>query len=199
SAIAQLAIDRLLGLPPIDWSGEGAAKLKAGRKIAKEAEAKRTSVRRTGTKPSHALAEFAGEYDNAGYGRVTVRLAGDALSLRYNGIEAPLEHWHYDVFNGGKNATDPVFENAKLLFRTDFKGNVTSFEAVLEPATDPIVFKKLPDAKLSDATYLARFLGTYDLGTQKVAIGLKGNVLTATLPGQPTYDLVPDPGDELNL
>jgi len=199
NVLTETAIDRILGLSPIDWSADGLSKIKAGEAAAKDAKAKKETVRRTGTSPAHALAEYAGVYENEGYGPATVRIDGTALTFSYNGIEAPLSHWHYEVFAAGKNPKDPVLEDQKILFRTDFKGNVSAFEAAFEPATDPIVFKKRPDARLSDPAYLGRFLGRYDLASQQLTIGLKGNALAATLPGQPTYDLVPDLGDEFNI
>jgi len=61
---------------------------------AKAAEAKHV----TGTKPSLALARYAGVYADSLYGEATVRSAGDGLRLRVGTTEGALEHWQYDTF-----------------------------------------------------------------------------------------------------
>ncbi len=103
-----------------------------------------------------------------------------------------------DMFNGLK-AADPVFEDSKLSFISDAKGNVARLEVPFEPTLDPIVFDKKPDARLSDPAYLQKFVGKYVLVEQVITISLKGNVLTASIPGAPEMELVPMLGDEFTL
>jgi len=190
--------DRVLGLTPIDWTGEAFAKMKVAESVQKKAEAKKTSVRKPGTKPSHPLDDYLGEYENPGYGTLTIRKNGDSMSMTYNDITTPLEHWHYDVFNGLK-ADDPTFEDMKLQFRSDVDGYIASVEAPFEPFVDPIVFRKKPDAKYVDPTWLSKLAGQYDLGTAIVTFSVKGNVLVADVPGQPTYELEPIIGGRFRL
>jgi hypothetical protein len=185
-------VDRLLRLDPIDWNGEALGKLELGRKAAKEAEAKKLTQKKPGTRPAHKLAEYAGLYEHPGYGTAKVEIAGDRLQLTYNDIQAPFEHWHYEVWTGAKGGPDPTFEGARIQFRDDLDGNVSGLAAQIEPQVDPILFNKKPDERLSDPTYLARFVGTYELAGQTIAIELAGNVLTAAIPGQPLYRLEPN-------
>lgn len=110
----------------------------------------------------------------------------------YNHIVTPLEHWHYDVFNGLKNEKDPVFEDMKYNFRTDVAGNIFAVEAAFEPAVPPIVFRKQPDAKLSDPQFLGPFAGDYTLGAQKVLLSLRGTQLFMSLGNQQPRALEPD-------
>jgi hypothetical protein len=119
-------------------------------------------------------------------------------AFTYNNITTPLEHWHYDTFNGIR-AGDPVLENTKLNFITDTNGNVARLEAPFEATLEPIVFEKKPDARLSDAAYLQKFAGKYVLIEQVITISLKGNVLFAGVPGSPDMELVPGLGDEFTL
>jgi CubicO group peptidase (beta-lactamase class C family) len=61
--------DRFLKLDPIDWIGEELAKLNTGKAADKEAEAKKDTLRKPGTKPAHRLEEYAGEYEHPGSAR----------------------------------------------------------------------------------------------------------------------------------
>lgn len=191
SLLTRTAVDRLLGLPKKDWLGETLAKVKAGEAADKEAGAKKDLVRVKGTKPSHPLADYAGEYENPGYGILKVEQAGAALRMTFNGIVQPLEHWHYDVFNGAKGAADPVFEDQKLLFTMNADGDIDGLSTVLEPEVKAIVFTRKPDARMSDEAYLRTLAGRYDLGPTPLTINLNGHQLKVTVPGQPPLELVP--------
>jgi CubicO group peptidase (beta-lactamase class C family) len=193
-------LDRFLKLDPIDWQGEALAKRAQGKEADKEAKAKKDTVRKPGTKPAHTLAEYAGDYENPGYGPLKVAAVGDRLELTYNGITAPLEHWHYEVWNGKEGAAkDPTFDDSKFLFQGDVKGNVSAVSAQFEPQVKDIVFTKKPDARFSDPAYLARFTGDYELSGQTATFSLTGNTITITLPGQPAAHLVPGLGNEFVL
>jgi len=198
--ISRHAFDRLLDLPQKDWSGEALAKRDLGRKSAKDARAKRQTTRKTGTRPSHPLDEYAGEYHNDGYGLLKIDREGkDGLLATYNYIVTPLQHWHYDVFNGVKNEKDPVFEDMKYNFRADLTGNIATVEATFEPNVSPMVFHRKPDAKLSDPKYLAQFTGEYTMGANKVVASLRGSQLVLTVGNQRPYVLEPDIDGWFNL
>ena len=199
SILNRHAADLVLGLEPIDWYGEGLQERKTALEAQREAEGKKEETRIQGTSPSHALAEYPGDYHHPGYGRLTIRLEENRLSALYNGIETPLEHWHYDVWNGARNEDDPTFEDIRFHFRSNADGVIDSVEAPFEPRLDPIVFDRLPDRQLSDPAYLERFVGVYLLQTQKVSIALSGATLTVTIPGQPMYSLEPEAGGRFVL
>ncbi len=188
--IAQVAADRLLALKPNDWIGQGVARRAASEAATKEGEKKKGDARLAGTQPSHKLADYAGDYEHSGYGVLTVALNGDKLEATFNKIATPLEHWHYDTFSGGK-AKDGVFENMKYTFQADASGFIAGVSAPFEASVSPIVFKKKPDARLSDPAYLARFTGEYSLMGQIWTVSLKGNALAVSVPGQPQMDLLP--------
>jgi CubicO group peptidase (beta-lactamase class C family) len=192
------ATDLILGLEPKDWVGEAAKSKTKGDEAAKEAEKKKAARRVLNTQPAHKLEDYAGDYFNPGYGDFKVTLEKGQLAFTYNYITTPLEHWHYDTFNGRK-AGDPVFEDMKFSFITDANGNVARLEAPFEATLEPIVFEKKPDARLSDPAYLQKFAGKYVLIEQVIVISLKGNVLFATVPGSPDMELVPGLGDEFTL
>jgi CubicO group peptidase (beta-lactamase class C family) len=196
--LVRTALDRVLGLKAEDWIGDAAKRQAEGEEIGKKAEEKKVTRRRPGTAPAHRLGEYAGDYAHPGYGDLRVAVAANALRFTYNGITTPLEHWHFETFNGLK-ADDPVFTDMKLTFRTDVNGQVVGVHAPFEPSTDDIYFAKKPDARLSDPATLKGLVGDYTLATQTVTVGLKGAALTLSIPGQPVYDLVPEVGGEYSL
>ena len=196
--LVRAAADRILGLEAVDWIGDAAKRRAEGRDVAKTAETKKAARRRPGTVPAHKLDEYAGDYRHPGYGDLRVTLQGGKLGFVYNGIATPLGHWHYETFNGLK-AEDPVFEDMKLTFRTDVNGNVVGVAVPFEASLDDVYFAKRPDARLSDPAYLGTLVGAYALATQTVTVGLRGDVLTLSLPGQPVFDLAPEVGGEFSL
>ncbi len=200
SLINRHAVDRLLGLEEIDWLAESKERRDAGFEIEEEAKERARTVKIADTRPSRDLAAYAGDYLHPGYGTLRVSVEEDELTLLFNGIEAPLEHWHYEVWNGAQTDGDETFEDTKFLFRGDVNGNIAAVESTLEPRTAPIVFEKQPDARLFDAAYLQRFVGSFETATgTKLTISLVGDGLTLTVPGQPVYPLVPILGGRFEL
>ncbi len=197
--LIRTAADKILGLEAVDWIGDAAKKLAEGEAVGKQAEEKKATRRRPGTVPAHKLDEYAGDYRHPGYGDLKVTFEGGKLGFVYNGIATPLSHWHFETFNGGKAAEDPAFEDTKLTFRTDASGNVVGVAIPFEASVDDIYFLKRPDARMSDPAYLKTLLGSYVLASQTVTVGIKGNVLTLSIPGQPVYELVPEVGGEFSL
>jgi CubicO group peptidase (beta-lactamase class C family) len=189
--ILRHAIDRALRLSPVDWHGEALAKRKKGKEADKEASGKKELARKSGTKPAHPLSEYAGEFEDAGYGVLQIRLRDDSLEAAFNGMTAPLEHWHYDVFNSIEGPSDKILENRKFNFLTDVDGNVATVAVNLESAVEPIQFKRKVDSRLFDTNYLVRFVGQFDYAGFTLTISLAGAGLNLTVPGEPQHQLVP--------
>ncbi|MBS0190133.1 MAG: serine hydrolase [Phycisphaerales bacterium] len=195
--IVRHGADRMLKLPREDWSQKALEKRKLAEKQGKKAKENLGETRKSGTHPSHPLAEYAGDYEHPGYGVISVTVdnsssSDPALAFAYNGIRTPLEHWHYDVFSGKKNEKDQTFESFKLLFETGLDGEIDALRAPMEPAEEPFVFKRKGDSELFDKAFLSKLAGDYVVSdTQPCTISLSGDTLTASLPGQPTYQLVP--------
>ncbi|MDA8018644.1 MAG: serine hydrolase [Thermoanaerobaculia bacterium] len=198
-ALAQNVADLVLGLEPIDWIGEQVKARAQGEAAEEQMEATKDSVRVQGTSPSHDLADYAGTYEHPGYGRVTFAVSdasSKALTLDFHGIQAPVEHWHYDTWSGAElpedSDGDRTLENMKFLFRTDFDGVISAVEAPLEPLVSAIVFERVPDPLLSDPAYLEKLAGTYaGLSGVRFRLELQGNRLSAHIPGQPIFELKP--------
>ena len=200
--LARHALDRLLGFPAKDWNAEGLAKRVKRRDLEKEGEAKKGTVRKRGTHPAHPLAEYAGEYEHPAYGILRIAEKGRGLEMTYNRITTPMEHWHYEVWNGirkeGEKA-DNTFENFRIQFLTDFDGEVSGVAAPMEPKVKDIVFARRPDARLSDPAFLARLAGTYELGPQTAVFAVQGSSLVLEVDGRKQPDLIPYRNDRFIL
>ena len=101
-----------------------------------------------------------------------------------------LNHWHYETFRG--EVEDKSLAEVKLFFQffTDAQGEVDRLTVPFEPSVEPISFKKLPPAQLTDATFLRQLAGDYvmpDNPEFKMAVTLSGSNLSLTLPGQPPF------------
>jgi CubicO group peptidase (beta-lactamase class C family) len=196
--IVNVIADRLLKIEPVDWIAQASAVRAASEAAQKEGEKKKQATRVMGTQPAHKLEEYAGEYEHPGYGVLKVTVQNGKLETLFNGIRTPLDHWHYETFNGLR-AADPTFEEMKYTFQTDVNGYVARVSVPFEPAVKEIVFTKKPDARLYEAAYLKRFVGTYALPGAPLTVSLKGNALSVLIPGQPAYDLVPSLSGDFTL
>ena len=188
--LAYNVYDRLLGLDPLPWFDRFKALEAKGKKEEDEAKKNKPTNRKTGTHPSHSLADFAGEYQNAGYGAIKVGLKGDALELSLNKLGPyPLEYYHYDIFQVPEDS-DSFAAGEKFQFEMNKKGDIDRIAAPLAPALgEDIIFTRAPEKISQDV--LQKLAGDYLLADQTVTFAVAGDVLRLTLPGQPVYELIP--------
>ena len=194
--LAYNVYDRLLGLDPLPWFDRFKDLEAKGKKQEEEAKKNKPTDRKTGTHPSHSLADYAGEYRNPGYGIVKVALKGGALELSLNKLGPfPLEHYHYDIFQVPEDS-DSVAAGEKFQFEMNKKGDIARMASALEPAlSEDIIFTRAPEKISTDV--LQKLAGDYLLGGQTVTFAVTGDVLRLTVPGQPVYELIP--GKELSF
>jgi hypothetical protein len=191
--------DRLLGLPPIDWSARFRERESKNNASETEARLKNLTPRKTGTTASHPLEAYAGEYEHPAYGVVTIRLAGEELDMDFHGFKSPLRHFHYDVFELPPNNLNPL-EKFKVMFHSDWNGEIARLTVPLEPEVADISFARKADAAMREKAFLAPFTGAYELGPTTVTVALRGeDTLTISVPGQTTYELVPVRGTSFNF
>jgi CubicO group peptidase (beta-lactamase class C family) len=188
--LAYNVYDRLLGLDPLPWFDRFKDLRAKDKKQEEEAKKNKATDRKTGTHPSHRLADYAGEYQNPGYGILKVALQGDALELSLNQLGPfPLEHYHYDIFQVPEDS-DSVAAGEKFQFEMSKKGEIDSIAAALEPALgEDIIFTRAPEKISTDV--LQKLAGDYLLADQTVTFAVAGGVLRLTVPGQPVYELIP--------
>ncbi|MBP1766051.1 MAG: hypothetical protein H6P98_166 [Candidatus Aminicenantes bacterium] len=134
--------DRMLGLDQIDWSGR---LLKVWQKVLDmiaEMKEKTASSRKEGTRPSHPLADYAGEYEHPGYGTFKITAEGDRLKGYYNGHEWPVSHLHYDIFSFEFWMLGFAFPGT---FLSDHDGTIDRLSLPLESSVKEIVFTRKKD------------------------------------------------------
>lgn len=123
-AVAKTVLDAALGLPTEDWvefhKGQLALldfQTAAGRK-------KREAARKPDTKPSLALKDYAGGYEERAYGRADVALENDALVIRWGKLTFRLEHYNHDTFTAIPVAPkDEVVSFDRTTFEVQFHLN----------------------------------------------------------------------------
>jgi Domain of unknown function (DUF3471) len=101
NALAYSVADHYLKAPPFDWVAAFTATRARSLARLADAELKSSQVRAAGSKPSLALAKYAGIYTDAWYGDVQIQEAGGALAIRFAkspALTGTLEHWQHDTF-----------------------------------------------------------------------------------------------------
>ena len=146
--------ERLLGLDQTPWSERRLKQRLAAKKAGTEGRAKAGQDRVPNTKPSHALADYGGEYENPGYGVIKIALTGDQLQFLFHDFKQPLSHFHYDRFDTPDDEQDGRFS---LNFRTNPQGDIDSLTSSLDEAE--VVFTRKPEAL--EPQLLEKLAGVY--------------------------------------
>jgi len=203
TSIRNFIVDRMLKLSYRPWGKTALAdKLKA--ELTANTLPNNDSInRKPGTKPAHSLADYAGQFENKGYGVVKIFRERDTTWVDYNEAgkrtKSYLEHYHYDIFRiRSTEETENPKDAPKIRFNTDTKGTVISLETQMEPEVGDIVFARMVPGASKDQ--LQKYVGDYDLSGSTVKVYIKGdNTLMVFLPGQPDYELVPGTKDVFDL
>lgn len=97
-ALSNTLVDLLLGLPAKDWNKYLRGVL-ADEAAARRVQARKEDLgRRPDTAPAVPLADLAGVYEDAAYGRATVRAGKDGLEWDWKPWTGRLEHYAFDTF-----------------------------------------------------------------------------------------------------
>ena len=97
-ALREGLVDQLLGLPARDWIAYYTARAGEVDARRKSVRAEQDAQRKTGTKPSLKLVDYAGIYEDPAYGTISVSLENDSLRVRWFKTRYRLDHWHFDTF-----------------------------------------------------------------------------------------------------
>ena len=205
------AYDCLLGLEPLLWNERFIELEKKTKQAAKAGEKKSAAQKVRGTRPSHPLDAYVGDYSHPGYGVIRVKLnqpPEKKLKAMYSGLKFSLAHYHYDIFEG---TDEEESENKmKLSFFTDVQGNIASLSAPFEPMVKDIVFTRIASEEMRSKTFLQQFVGRYQLDKQVVEVRLIGTprmylsgegegTLAAAMPGMPEMELEPYQGTQFKV
>ncbi len=100
-SIIHHVVDHLLGVPSFDWIGGYKQLLMARLESVKVSENTTTAERNVNSRPSLPLKDYANTYQDAWYGRITIKETNGRLRMNFThsrGMEGTLEHWQYDTF-----------------------------------------------------------------------------------------------------
>ena len=181
--------ERLLGMDLTPWSERMLDMRLKNKEAGKQARAKAGEDRIPNTRPSHALAEYAGDYENPAYGVMKIALLNDQLQFDFHKMQLPLTHVHYDRFDTQNDERDGMWS---LNFRTNPQGDIDQALMSLDEAE--AIFTRKADAL--DAKVLEQLAGSYELPNgMKIQVAyVQNSGLSLIGPGQPPHQLTPTKG-----
>jgi CubicO group peptidase (beta-lactamase class C family) len=144
--LANYVFDRVCGKEPAPWLDRFR---ELRRKFAAQQDVDRQAgkaSRRPATQPGRDLADYAGDYEHPGYGRITITHAEGKLHWAFRGMSEPLAHRHYDTFELPEAPESPgglLPGQLALSFSTDREGNIASVAVPFEPLVKDIVFTRI--------------------------------------------------------
>jgi CubicO group peptidase (beta-lactamase class C family) len=197
TAIRNFIADRMLKLSYRDWSSSQLAQVKKANEAVKTLPNGDSLGRKPNTKPSHAMEEYAGRYENKGYGVLKLFMERDTLWIDYNEggkrTTSYLQHYHFDVFSLRSTEETEVPKNTqKLKFNLADNGDIANAESQLEQGVKTIVFEKLPPEMKIGKADLEKYTGEYNLSGTTIKVYIREpETLMVLVPGQPDYELVP--------
>lgn len=186
--------ERLLGMDQTPWSARQLETRLKAKKAGTEARAKAGGERVPNTKPSHAIADFAGVYEHPAYGLLKVNLKDGGLQLDFHKIVLPLSHFHYDRFD---TPDDEQYGKTSLNFQTNPQGDVDKVVTSVDEAE--AVFVRKPETLGPDL--LKKLAGTYEtpVGVKfEVVLKEDGN-LYLRFAGQADEKLIPYKGTKFRI
>jgi CubicO group peptidase (beta-lactamase class C family) len=147
------------------------------------------------TQPGRDLADYAGDYDHPGYGRITIAHADGKLHWAFRGMSEPLAHRYYDTFDLPEAPESPgglLPGQLAISFSTDREGSIASLAVPFERLVKDIVFTRLAGGDCTNPAFRQDCIGTYSLrGVTIVVAANNDGQLTLTVENQPTYKLRP--------
>ncbi len=189
NVVSYNVFERLLGMDQTPWSKRRLEQRLANKKAGTEARAKAGADRVPNTKPSHALTDYAAEYENPAYGILKIGLKENQLQFNFHAFQFPMSHFHYDRFD---TPEDEQYGKFSVNFRTNPQGDIDSAVISLDEAE--VAFTRRPETL--DAKLLEKLAGDY-LTPARVkfqVIYQPGAGLSLVFPGGPPLKLIPVKG-----
>ena|SRR5664280_704462 len=178
--------ERLLGLDLTPWSERGLKDQKEDKKLGKEGRSKSGSEIIAGTKPSHQLTDYVGQYQNPAYGIINITLADTTLQFDFHNMKLPLKHYHYDRFD---TPNDEQWGLWTLNFTTNPQGAIEGLYSSIDESQ--ATFTRKADPSLSDPSVLIKYAGKYVTAGSFINVELIDKDLYLIAPGQPRIMLIP--------
>lgn len=191
NAVSYNIYERLLGLDETPWVQRFLDARLKGKEAGKQARAKAGEGRVEGTKPSHPLSDYAGDYVHPAYGVLKIAAKDDGkeggLSFDFHKIRLPLGHFHYDRFDTPDDELDGKWS---VNFQSNPQGEID--RAVMSLDEAEAAFVRQVSAELSSEATLQRYAGEYMTPNgAKFRVALQKGILGVLFPGRPFQELVP--------
>src|SRR5579872_3504957 len=131
-------LDHYFQLPPTDWIAAFKTVNDKEEKDAAETMAKAASARDANSKPSLPLEKYAGVYNDAWYGPITIRMENGGLVISFDHTPmmiGDLQHWQHDTFKAHWRVH--TIEDAFITFSLNPDGSIDSAKmAAVSPLAD---------------------------------------------------------------
>jgi CubicO group peptidase (beta-lactamase class C family) len=131
-------LDHFLHLPPNDWIAAYKAVKDKEEKDAAETMKKAEGAREANSKPSLPLEKYAGVYNDAWYGPITIRTENAGLVITFDHTPTmigDLQHWQHDTFKAHWRTR--TIEDAFITFSLNPDGSIDSARmAAVSPLAD---------------------------------------------------------------
>jgi CubicO group peptidase (beta-lactamase class C family) len=143
--VANYVFDRVCGEEPAPWLDRFRQRR---RKLVARQDADRQAgkaSRRPATQPGRNLADYAGDYEHPGYGRITITHAKGKLHWGFRGMSEPLAPRRHDTFELPESPESPgglLPGQLVLSFSADREGNIVSLAVPFEPLVKDIAFTR---------------------------------------------------------
>jgi CubicO group peptidase (beta-lactamase class C family) len=118
-------LDHYMNLPSTDWIAGFKTLKDAQEKDAAENMKKAEGARDANSKPSLRLEKYAGVYDDAWYGPISIRMENKGLIISFDhtpGMIGDLQHWQYDTFKA--HWRQRTIEDAFITFSLNADGTI---------------------------------------------------------------------------
>jgi hypothetical protein len=153
-ALMYRVFDAYLGPSQRDWNKEFLKVVQERREQTAAAQRKLEEGRKSGTRPSLSLQQYAGAYTHDAFGVAMVQEQGGKLILRYgSGFIGDLEHWHHDTFQAIWR--DRLQGKAQVTFTLNTQRKVDSTKVTFWN-TQNLVFKRAPETAEKNTSQLAQ-------------------------------------------
>jgi CubicO group peptidase (beta-lactamase class C family) len=131
-------LDHYFALPPTDWIAAFKSREDAQEKEAAETMKKAEAARAADSKPSLPLEKYAGIYNDAWYGPITIRMDNAALVMTFDHTPTmigDMQHWQHNTFKA--HWRDRTIEDAFVTFSLNPDGTIDSAKmAAVSPLAD---------------------------------------------------------------
>ena len=185
-AISYNVYERLLGMSQTPWTDRWLEVRRKDKQAAIAARAKAGAGKVVGTQPSHALADYAGDYENPAYGVLSIGLQDGQLQFNLHDLHLALTHFHYDRFDTRDDEQDGL---RSVNFLTNPQGDIDRATLSLDEAEATFMRRAPP----IDRQLLDRLTGTYESPTaEKFQVVLRpDDTLVVASPDGPARVLIP--------